>query len=385
MSVEVVFSAVVLARLALPLLIPLFPLPAILACLLLDGVDQTIFQTFGYDPPNYQSYDKAMDVFYLSIAYLASLRNWTNPSAVRVSRFLFFFRQVGVVAFELSGLRLLLLLFPNTFEYFFIAYEGVRTRRNPRRYGFRFWVLVAAGIWIFIKLPQEYWIHIAQLDLTDTIRDVSWFLPVLVVALLVLAAVLYFVVRPRLSPADWSWRFRADPLPEGIDEAHQRAAYQAAHRRVFDSTTVEKIFLIGLISVIFGEVLPGVESSTFELFVGIAGFVVINAAIGLWAAKRGYSWKSAVVSFGVVFLTNVVLVVLADVLLSRGPGQLHLVDAFFFVFLFSILTSLYDRYRPIAEYRAAASDRTGPEPSVDRPGVGRDVRPKDDPEFIPPG
>jgi len=359
MSVEVVFVGVVLARFVLPLFIPLFPLPAIIACLLLDGVDQTIFQTFGYDPPGYQSYDKAMDVFYLSIAYLASLRNWTNPEAIKVSRFLFFFRQVGVVAFELSGLRVLLLLFPNTFEYFFIAYEGVRTRRDPRRYSYKYWVVVAGAIWIFVKLPQEYWIHIAQLDLTDTIRDVSWFLPALVIAVLILLAVVYFVVRPRLSPADWSWRFRADPLPEGIDDAHERAAFQAAHRKVFDATTVEKIFLVGLIGIIFGEVLPGVESSSLQLFLGIAGFVVINSAIGVWAVKRGYAWDSAAVSFGIVFTTNAVLVVLADVLLSRGSGHLDLVDALFFVLLFSILTSLYDRYRPIADYRAATTDRTG--------------------------
>jgi hypothetical protein len=358
MSVEFVFWAVVLARFTLPLLIPLFPLPAIIACLLLDGVDQTIFQTFGYDPPNYQSYDKAMDVFYLSIAYLASLRNWTNPGAVKISRFLFFYRQIGVVLFELTGLRFLLLVFPNTFEYFFIAYEGVRTRRNPMRYGFRFWVKVAAAIWIFVKLPQEYWIHIAQLDLTDTIRDVPWFLPTLVVAVLVLLAVVFFFVRPRLSPADWTWRFRADPLPEGIDDARERAAYQAAHRKVFDLATLEKVFLIGLISVIFGEVLPGVESNNLELFLGIAGFVVINSALGLWAAKRGYSWNSVAVSFGIVFATNVVLVVLADVLLSRGPGRLDLTDALFFVLLFSILTTLYDRYRPIADYRFAAATRT---------------------------
>src|SRR4051812_32413314 len=112
MSVDVVFWTVVLARFLLPLLIPRYPLPAIVACLLLDGVDQTIFQTFGFDPPNYQSYDKAMDVFYLAVAYLASLRNWTNHGAVKISRFLFFYRQVGVVAFELSGARFLLMVFP---------------------------------------------------------------------------------------------------------------------------------------------------------------------------------------------------------------------------------------------------------------------------------
>ena len=355
MSVEFVFWAVVLARFTLPLLIPLFPLPAIIACLLLDGVDQTIFQTFGYDPPNYQSYDKAMDVFYLSIAYLASLRNWTNPGAVKISRFLFFYRQIGVVLFELTGLRFLLLVFPNTFEYFFIAYEGVRARRDPMRYGFRFWVKVAAGIWIFIKLPQETWIHILKLDLTDTIRDVPWFLPALIVALLALAAVLWFVVRPRLSPPDWTLRLSADPLPVAMDEASERMAYRAAHNRVLDMAAVEKIVLIGLTSVIYGRVLPGVQTSDLRLFLGIAFFVVLNSAIGLWSARRGYGWDSAAFSFLVLLVINIVLVFVADLLLTRGNGDLSLPDTLFFVFLVTTLTMLYDRYHPVSEYRATAA------------------------------
>ncbi|MEV5963219.1 hypothetical protein AB0L70_15730 [Kribbella sp. NPDC051952] len=365
MGVEVVFWSVVLARFALPLLIPRYPLPAIIGCLLLDGVDQTIFQTFGYDPPNYQSYDKAMDVFYLSIAYLASLRNWTNQGAVQVSRFLFFYRQIGVVVFELTGLRFLLLVFPNTFEYFFIAYELVRARRNPLRYGLKFWMLVAAGIWIFVKLPQETWIHVAQLDLTDTIRDVPWFLPALVVAVLALGAVLWFVVVPRLSPPDWPLRLKADPLPVEMDEADERVAYQAAHRKVFDMASVEKIFLIGLISVIYGRVLPGVEANDLELFLGIAVFVVLNSAIGLWSVRRGYGWDSAWISFAAVFAINVVLVVVAELLLQRRDDDLPLTDTLFFVFLVSILTMLYDRYHPVSEYRAR---RASLSPTTDEAG-----------------
>ena len=40
----VVFVTVVALRFLVPLLIPKFPLPAILACLVIDGIDQTIFQ-----------------------------------------------------------------------------------------------------------------------------------------------------------------------------------------------------------------------------------------------------------------------------------------------------------------------------------------------------
>ena len=149
------FVAVIGARFLVPLLIPRFPLPAIIACLVLDAADQSIFQAFGFDPPGYQSYDKAMDVYYLAMAYLSTLRNWASVAAYRVSRFLYFYRLVGVVAFELTHTRALLLVFPNTFEYFFIAYEAIRSRWRTTRWELRWWIGVAAFIWIFIKLPQE--------------------------------------------------------------------------------------------------------------------------------------------------------------------------------------------------------------------------------------
>ena len=130
-----VFLAVIGARFLVPLLIPRFPLPAIFACLVLDAADQSIFQAFGYDPPGYQGYDKAMDVYYLAMAYLSTLRNWSSVAAYRVGRFLYFYRLVGVVAFELTQVRALLLIFPNTFEYFFIAYEAIRVTVADRALG----------------------------------------------------------------------------------------------------------------------------------------------------------------------------------------------------------------------------------------------------------
>jgi hypothetical protein len=171
-----IFAAVVLARVAVPLAILRFPLPAMLAALVIDGVDQTIFQTFtNLDLSGYQSYDKALDVYYLSIAYIATLRNWTSLSAFGVGYFLYYYRLVGVVLFELTQLRWVLFVFPNTFEYFFDFYEAVRTRWDPRRMSRGLLIGAAAFIWIFIKLPQEWWIHVAQLDMTRPIpRSWSW-------------------------------------------------------------------------------------------------------------------------------------------------------------------------------------------------------------------
>jgi hypothetical protein len=160
-----IFWIIVAARFLVPLAIPRFPLPAILAALIIDAADQTIFQQFtNLDLEGYQGYDKALDIYYLTIAYISTLRNWTNLFAFQASRFLFYWRLVGVVLFELTQLRPLLIIFPNTFEYFFIFYEVVRLRWDPKRMTKRFVIGAAAAIWIFIKLPQEYWIHIAQLD-----------------------------------------------------------------------------------------------------------------------------------------------------------------------------------------------------------------------------
>jgi hypothetical protein len=355
--VTAVFVSVVLVRFLLPLLIPRYPLPAIIGCLVVDAVDQSIFQAFGYDPPGYQSYDKAMDVFYLAIAYLSTLRNWVSNDAFRVSRFLYFYRLVGVVAFELTQTRALLLIFPNTFEYFFIAYEGVRSRWSTLRLHLTGWLVVAAGIWVFVKLPQEYWIHVAQLDVTDTLEDYAWAWPLLIGLLLVLAGVLWFVVRPRTPAPDWDLRLAADALPAEMDEAAERTTWHVEHGRVWSTTTFEKVMLVGLLSVIFSQTLPGTSASNIELFVGTAAFVVVNAALVLVAARRSVELESVLLSFAVRLAINAGLVLVAWVLLGRG--DLDVSAALFYVMLLSLLTTLHDRWLPVHAVRR----RSAPTPS----------------------
>jgi len=82
-----IFWIVVAARFLVPLAIPRYPLPAIVTALIIDAVDQTIFQQFTNLPlEGYQGYDKALDIYYLTIAYISTLRNWTNLFAFKVSR-----------------------------------------------------------------------------------------------------------------------------------------------------------------------------------------------------------------------------------------------------------------------------------------------------------
>jgi hypothetical protein len=360
-AATVVFLAVVGGRFALPLFIFKYPLPAIVACLVLDGVDQTIFQSFGYDPPGYQGYDKAMDVYYLALAYLAAMRNWTSPAAFAAAHFLYFYRLVGVLAFELTQWRPLLIVFPNTFEYFFIAYELLRLRWDPRRFDLRWWVGVAAVIWVVVKLPQEWWIHIARLDLTDEIAAHWWVLPVLALLVAVALVVVRRRVVPRLGPPDWGWRVAAEPTPVEIDTAAERTAWTATHARVWSWVTLEKAVLVGLLSVIFAQVLPGLRMSNLDLFLGLAVIVVFNAALSIWAAQRTNSVESIAVAFVIRLAVNIAIVLVSDSLLGRGD-DVNRDASIFFVFLLSLLTVLHDRYWPVHEVRVTHARRAGGAP-----------------------
>ena len=367
----VIFATVIAARILVPLAIPRFPLPAMLAALVIDGADQTIFQTFtSLDLEGYQNYDKALDVYYLSIAYTATLRNWTHHTAIAVGRFLYYFRLVGVVLFEVTQVRALLLVFPNTFEYVFDLYEAIRARWDPRRLSDRFVIGAAAAIWILIKLPQEWWIHVAELDATDLLKEVVFGVPldaswidavaarpivVVVVAALVvgLAIAARWLLLHRLPPADHRLTFDADKRQRPVDpEAVERERRRLAER-LFDRELVEKTALIALVSITFGRMLPGVDATPLETAIGIAIIIIVNAAITEALVRQGASWRSAVGQFSVMLVINIGIVAVGQALVSSLTDQ-RLEHAFVFAGLLTLIVTLYDRYRPIHVARFAA-------------------------------
>jgi hypothetical protein len=276
----------------------------------------------------YQSFDKALDTYTLAIAYLATMRNWRSTPAFRIGRFLFYYRLVGVVAFELLDSRAMLLVFPNTFELFFIAYEGLRTRWDPERWSGRFWLYVAGGIWVFVKLPQEYWIHVAKLDFTDTVADHPWFGALCLLGLGVLAWVVWFEVRPRMPEPLVGWRFTAPPVPA---TPPRRAA------GVPWSELAEKSILLTLLAVIFAEILPSVHLSALDIALGMVALVAANLAIATWGGHG--------VHFALLLAINFLLIYAGSRALS-DRGNLSVATGLFFAYVTTLIVVLYDTYRP---------------------------------------
>ncbi len=340
----VIFWAVVMARFLIPLSIPRYPLPGVLASLVLDMVDQTIFQLFTDLPlEGYQSYDKALDIYYLTITYLSTLRNWSNLYAFKLDRFLFYYRLVGVAIFELVHLRYLLLIFPNTFEYFFIFYEAVRLKWDPKVLTKSKLIAAAALIWIFVKLPQEYWIHIAQMDTTDWIKANPANALVLVAWAAFLLGMAWWLLRD-LPPARKGLEIAALPVAAAPVIAPLPDVVNKERERLITRQVLEKIVLISLLTIIFAQILPDVRTNNIQLSIVVAIIIIINTALSHWLARRGKHWSSIVREFLVMSLVNTGIVLLLDFLSPRYEGSINLGTTLFFILLLTLIVTLYDRY-----------------------------------------
>jgi hypothetical protein len=369
-----IFWLVAGARLLLPLTIPRYPLPGIVASLVLDAVDQSIFQQFtGLRLEGYQGYDKTLDIYYLAIAYISTLRNWTNLFTFQVSRFLFYWRLVGVALFELTHLRALLLIFPNAFEYFFICYEVYGLRWDPKSMTKKLVLGAVAFIWTAIKLPQEYWIHIGQLDTTDWIKtslvgvdiSVSWgrIFRVRPGVLLALFAVVAFVLvaarrfgRRMLPPADRAAAFSADARQPAFTEEQVRSALASEARHILDAALAEKIVLITLVSICFAQVLPAVQTSDLQLTIGLAFVVAVNTALSHWLARRGFAWAFSRREFIVMGAANLALLLAYAFLRSMIDAPIRTENVLFIALLLTLLVTLFDRYRQVYLMRFGTSD-----------------------------
>jgi hypothetical protein len=110
--------------------------------------------------PDYQAFDKWMDQVYLGLFLVVALR-WVGVER-RVAVALYAYRLVGFVAFEMTGARELLLVFPNVFEPWFLLVAAVHRFRPA--YAWRPATAAAALVALTaVKEVQEWALHGARL------------------------------------------------------------------------------------------------------------------------------------------------------------------------------------------------------------------------------
>jgi len=159
MTAEVLVIALIRVAGALPVL--RWPLAGGILAIVVDLSDLLLMNVLDLGGvPDYQRLDKLLDLVYMG-TFLVVAQRWTGPDRW-VAVTLFAWRMVGFAAFELTGERWLLLVFPNVFETWFLLVALLHHRWYPVPW--TPWRLAAAFAGILaLKELQEWAIHQARL------------------------------------------------------------------------------------------------------------------------------------------------------------------------------------------------------------------------------
>jgi hypothetical protein len=168
---------VIALRLVVPLTILRWPLAGGLLSLVIDALDVALVDAIagllGQPPefgPVYAQLDKYLDTYYLALEVIVA-RRWQEMVPRRAAYLLFAWRLLGVVLFEITVYRPLLVVFPNLFENFFLYVLVVRRwfpRFMPRT------VLQTVVVNLILLVPkeiQEYVLHWEELHPWQWLRE----------------------------------------------------------------------------------------------------------------------------------------------------------------------------------------------------------------------
>jgi hypothetical protein len=144
-----------------------WPFWGAIVAVLCDLFDLLLFNLFvlyggwpGFD--GYQAFDKWADQVYLAAFLVVAVRDFA-PSAKRIAVALYLFRLVGFAGFESGVLpREALFLFPNLFEFWFLA-VAFAMRYRP---GFAWTRDHSAAVLVVLlvaKEAQEWALHVGQI------------------------------------------------------------------------------------------------------------------------------------------------------------------------------------------------------------------------------
>ena len=154
------FVIIVLFRLVVPLSIFRWPLAGGIASMIADALDVVLIEVIGLGgfEGHYHTTDKLLDTYYLAIEWFVAFR-WESPWARWPAIVLFPYRIIGVVLFEITGKRVMLFIFPNQFENWWL-YCLIVARFFPSIYP-RSWrtTVIPMALLLIPKMGQEYLLH----------------------------------------------------------------------------------------------------------------------------------------------------------------------------------------------------------------------------------
>ncbi len=163
---------IIALRLVIPLLILRYPLFGGLTAMVIDALDVVLIEAIGLGGfgGHYSELDKLLDSYYLTLEAIVAFR-WTSAWARIPAIVLYVYRAIGVVAFETTDTRVLLFVFPNLFENWWL-YVVIVARFFPQLYP-KSAKSVAIPLFLLLvpKMGQEYLLHYQEAQPWDWMKS----------------------------------------------------------------------------------------------------------------------------------------------------------------------------------------------------------------------
>lgn len=153
---------VIIVRLLVPFTIFRWPFWGAVASVIVDALDVVTITFLGLGNfSNYHLMDKMMDMYFLFFMVIVS-RKWGKLER-NIAWGLFAYRFIGFVAFEVTQIRVLLLIFPNLFEFWWLFVAG-RDKYYPKFAINTKKAIIILAILLVPKLAQEIGLHFLELQ-----------------------------------------------------------------------------------------------------------------------------------------------------------------------------------------------------------------------------
>lgn len=164
---EIIIITIIVVRLLVPLTILRWPFWGLVVITIADAFDYTLWYGAGPDTFNtslYQHMDKFLDTYsYFFMAYVSLGLEEVRPRRILVS--LFSWRLFGVIFFELTGIRKILLFTPNLFEPFYVVVFGIKKFASHISINSKKNIAIIFAIITVPKLIHEYILHFLEYPL----------------------------------------------------------------------------------------------------------------------------------------------------------------------------------------------------------------------------
>ena len=159
-------------RLIGPLMIFRWPLlGTLLSQYVFDMFDVVIWDMTGtLAKIDYTAFDKVLDIYQLTIQLIVALR-WKQKNPRQIATWLFGYRLLGFVLYEIIHKRILFLFFPNLFFVFFLIYLICQKMGKIHWFDNRKILFVILIITCLIKIPQEYVLHYMVVSPWELIKN----------------------------------------------------------------------------------------------------------------------------------------------------------------------------------------------------------------------